>query len=149
MYRYTITIFKTCWREHLLGLQQAGAPLSTDGFSCEYGCPPPRIEDLDDFLGLHPLPQPIPSGAHDSGARGGVKEAAEERKYLPYEETVGKPEYYKDQSGIPSVVAEAKTAEQYIRKQEVCGSIVLLRLGFVWAFICDMLMCGRRVMFSS
>jgi hypothetical protein len=49
---YCITLFKSCWQQHL-----RGGGTVTDGFSCKFGCKPPRMDRVS-FLALSPLPLP-------------------------------------------------------------------------------------------
>jgi hypothetical protein len=88
---YCITFMKSCWIAHL----KAGGS-TTDGFSCKFGCKPPRMDHAS-FIKLSPLPLP----RHDESRQ----------HYLPFSKVDGQPPSSADQpSHLMKVNEDPKVA---------------------------------------
>ena len=98
---------KTCWLRHL----KAGGSLDDEPEKvCEFGCLPPRMP-VEEFLGLHPVPQPTKSHPHDE-------------HFKPFKDVWGKTEYYSDMSHCPSV-RNGKTVKKKLKATISEGTVRL------------------------
>lgn len=121
--RYSASYWKACWHGHLSKLYQESKPLTTDGFQCEFGCLPPRM-DLQEFvLKVSPLPMPISREVSNRRRVQSQAMAEEERKFLPTEETYRMAKYFKDESSCPSIAKEREEARvHFAAKKDANGT---------------------------